>query len=445
LNKSLLAALLAMACLGLASCGGGYSSSSGSSGGGTGANGLPPSGLKFRAFVSNPVQTTIVGNVPVLNIVDARLDEFTRFDSSVSLSGAITQPQRMVLSPNRTLTLVFSPADKAIAVIDNATEAPNTGTASATSQSTIKLAGLTESIVLAPVATLGYAAVPAAPITGQSLGAVQIFDYSAGTLNATVPVPAAHYIAESPDGNHLLVFSDNSNSATLVATSLIGTSPDPTTSIPGFDHPVGGIFLDNSNAIVFNCGAECGGTAASVALVDIQAGAVTATIPVRAATMGLLSGSNTLYVAGTPPGTACGGTTQAQTCGTLDVVNLLTKTATQAPNTITDGYHNLMQMGANGQLFIGARGCTNLNAANNAQGEVRGCLSIYNTQTSAVTVPPAQGNVTGIQPITGRTVVYVCQNGALQIYDTATDALQTKQVSVVGQAFDVVLVDIPSN
>jgi hypothetical protein len=102
-------------------------------------------------------------------------------------------------------------------------------------------------------------------------------------------------------------------------------------------------------------------------------------------------------------------------------------------------------MGANGQVFIGARGCTNLTASNNAQGEVRGCLSIYNTQTSAVTVPPAQGNVTGIQPITGRTVVYVCQNGALQIYDTSTDALQATQVSVVGQAFDVLLVDAPSN
>lgn len=444
MNKSLLAALLVMACLGLASCNS-YSNPGGSSGGGTGSNGLPPSGLKFRAFVSNPVQTTAVGNVAVLNIVDARLDEFTRFDATVSLLGTVTEPQRMLLSPNRTLTIVFSPADKAIAVVNNATEAVNTGTAATAVQGTIKLGGLTDSIVLAPIATLGYAAVPTAAVTGQSSGAVQVFDYSAGTLNATVPVPAAHYLAESPDGNHLLVFSDNSNSATLIATSLIGTSPDPTTSIPGFDHPVGGIFLDNSNAVVFNCGPECGGTAASVAVVNIQTGAVTATIPVRGATTGLLSGSNTLYVAGTPPGTGCGSGTQAQSCGTLDVVNLLTNTSTQAPNAITDGYHNLMQMGANGQLFIGARGCTNLTASNNSQGEVRGCLSIYNTSTSAVTVPPAQGNVTGIEPITGRAVVYVCQNGALQIYDTSTDALQATQVSIVGQAFDVLLVDVPSN
>lgn len=443
MNKSLLAALLAMACLGFASCSS-YSNPS-ATGGGTSANGLPPSGLKFRAFVSNPVQTTGIGNVPVLNIVDARLDEFTQFDATVSLAGSIADPQRMALSPNRTLTLVSSPADKSIAIVDNATEAMNTGTAANSTQGTIKLAGATDSFVLAPVATLGYAAIPTAPITGQSSGAVQVFDYSAGTLNATVPVAAAHYLAESPDGNHLLVFSDNSNSATVIATSLIGTSPDPTTSIPGFDHPVGGIFLDNSNAVVFNCGAECGGTAASVALVNIGIGAVTATIPVRGATAGLLSGSNTLYVVGTPPGTACGSGTQAQTCGTLDVVNLLTKTSTQAPNPITDGYHYLMQMGANGQLFIGARGCTNFTATNNSQGEIRGCLSIYNTQTSAVTVPPAPGNVTGIQPITGRTVVYVCQNGALQIYDTATDALQAKQVVEVGQAFDVLVVDTPSN
>ena len=40
-----------------------------------------------------------------------------------------------------------------------------------------------------------------------------------------------------------------------------------------------------------------------------------------------------------------------------------------------------------------------------------------------------------------RGVVYVCQNGALQIYDTATDKLQTTQVEIIGQAIDVKVVD----
>ncbi len=52
-------------------------------------------------------------------------------------------------------------------------------------------------------------------------------------------------------------------------------------------------------------------------------------------------------------------------------------------------------------------------------------------------IPPAIGDVTGIQPITNRTVVYVVQNGKLQIYDTTTDKLQSTQVDIIGQAVDV--------
>lgn len=440
MKKSFFAIMLFMACVGLISCGSSYSSSS-SSNTSLGDGGSAPSKIAFRVFVSNPVQTLNGVNVPVLNIVDATHDLISAL-GGVPLSGSITDPQRMLLTPNRVSTLVYSPADKAIAVVTNAAETVNTSSSS-TGAATIKLSGLTESIMLAPLGTLGYAAVPTAPVVGQSSGAVQVFDYSAQAITATVPIPAAHFLAETPDGTHLLVFSDNSNSVTVVSTPLIGTASNPLTSIAGFDHPVGAIFLSNTTAAVFNCGAECGGTAASVALVNILTGTVTATIPVRGATAGFLSGNNTLYVVGTPPGTACGTGTQAQTCGTLDVVNISAQTATPSPNLITDGYHNLLKMGANGQLFIGARTCTNLTATNNSVGEVRGCLSIYNTSTSAVTIPPASGDVTGIQPITGRNVVYLCQNGMLQIYDTTTDALQATQVSIVGQAFDVVLVDTP--
>ena len=52
-------------------------------------------------------------------------------------------------------------------------------------------------------------------------------------------------------------------------------------------------------------------------------------------------------------------------------------------------------------------------------------------------VPPLQGDVTGIQPINRRNVVYVVQNGELSIYDTTTDKLQTTQVDIIGQAVDV--------
>ena len=100
-------------------------------------------------------------------------------------------------------------------------------------------------------------------------------------------------------------------------------------------------------------------------------------------------------------------------------------------------------MGANNRLFIGARTCTNIKAqsSGSSAGEVRGCVSILNTAKSTVVVSPLQGDVTGIQPISRRNVVYVVQDGELGIYDTTTDKLQTTQVDVIGQAVDVKQVD----
>jgi hypothetical protein len=100
-------------------------------------------------------------------------------------------------------------------------------------------------------------------------------------------------------------------------------------------------------------------------------------------------------------------------------------------------------MGANIQLYIGARTCTNINvpASGSSPGEVRGCLSILDTGKSSVVIPPATGDVTGIQAISRRSVVYVVQGGALQIYDTTTNQLQKTQVNIVGQAIAVLQID----
>jgi hypothetical protein len=115
--------------------------------------------------------------------------------------------------------------------------------------------------------------------------------------------------------------------------------------------------------------------------------------------------------------------------------------------TITNGYHDRMQLSQNGQLYIGAHSCANIAIPG---GEVRGCLSIFNTSNPGVVIPANNGDVTGIQQISGRDVVYVVQNGALSIYDTDTNQLQVTpgdtqnnngQVNIVGQLYDVKLVD----
>ena len=406
-----------------------------------GTNGVT-SKLKFRVFVSNPLLPVAGGTAPVLNIVDASKDLLSR--ALVSVQGSSPQPGLMALSPNLRFTMVFSASGNSVVVVDNTTEAiaQTTGSTVSTAVPPITLPGGTESMVIGNDNATGYAAVPTDPVTGQNPGAVEVLNLQNGTIKASIPVPGAHFIVLSPDGNRILVFSDNSDTVTVIATILIGTNRDPRSYITGFDHPVWGVFSGSSTAYVLNCGPQCGGIAAGVSVLAGFPAPGTAmafsgtTIPVSGATMGLLSGT-TLYVAGTPPGTACGSGTAATTCGKLSVIDTGSTTITGSA-IITDGRHDRMGISQNGQLFIGAHDCTNINVLD---GEVRGCLAIFNSSRSTVVVPPQNGDVTGIQPIRYRNVVYVAQNRGLNIYDTTTDKLQTTQVDIVGDAVDVKLVN----
>jgi hypothetical protein len=170
-----------------------------------------------------------------------------------------------------------------------------------------------------------------------------------------------------------------------------------------------------------------------------------ATLPIPGgATVGFLN-NQTLYVAGNAfaPGTntcAGGNTTTATSCGRLTVVDLPSMSITGTA-VITDGYHNRMDLN-NGQLFVGSRLCTNIMPANSGS-EQRGCLSIVNTAANnAVVIPPENGDATGIQSITGRTIMYVCQGGNFYIYDTTTDAIYTvTSIQIFGSVVDVKLID----
>jgi hypothetical protein len=437
LRKTLIALPLSLLlCALLISCGGGYSSS-----------GLPPSGIAFRAFVSNPLRIGPAGGIfPALQIVNATTDIESL--SGVDVTGALPDAGLMVLSPDKKRTLVVSPSSARIAVVDNATEKVATA---------IILPGNTQSLFVWTDNTSAFVAIPSVSVQGQPLGGVGRVNILTGATTANIPVPGAHYLVSSPTGNQILVFSDNSNAVTLLFPGLLPSGTQTNSQVPcsgvpiaacavtGFDRPVWGVFsADGTTAYIFNCGLECGGSS-NASIVALNMGTLVPGTPIQlisgglvgGATTGLLSG-NLLYVAGTPstPSVACGMGTAAATCGVLSVIDTTLSSVTTAV-LIPDGYHNGMQMGANGQLFIGSQTCTNVTSSS----ETRGCLAIYDTVRSAVVVPPINGNVTGIEPIPNRNVVYVCQGGGMQIYDTKTDLLQTTQVNIVGQAIDVLVVD----
>ena len=408
------------------------------------------SGLKFRAFVSNPLHPgTSGGGFPALEIINATRDLVSGF--GVSLSG-LSDAGMMVLSPKKTRTLVISPSSNQIAVVDNASE---------TSSGVLALSGLTESVFVASDDLTAFVAEPSAIVSGQpTAGLIERFDIVNGTKTASIPLAAARFLIPSPSGNQILVLSDGTDTVTMLAPALI-TGGNPLVSVSGsFDKPVWAVFTsDGSTAYVLNCGRQCGGvgvasgcpggasSCTSIMQVDMTQNppAVTGSpLLVSAATMAFLNGTN-LYVAGTSPAqNDCTGAlpaTSSTACGRLTVVDTASFTA-GAPIPITDGYHDHMALGANGQLFIGAHTCTNINVTG-SNPETRGCLTIVGTGSNTIVVPPDNGNVTGIEPVPGRNVVYVCEGGKLRVYDTTTDKLQVKplQPDVIGQPIDVKVVD----
>jgi len=416
-------------------------------------NGPHTTGLKLRALVSQDVSATLVG--AGLIIIDAQKD-VRALVNPLSTSG-IFLPEKMYLADNRSITVAVSNFNAVLGVFNNKTES---------SVGTISLPGPSDSVLLSPDASTGYAAVPTAPIPGGSPGGIIVASLVSTpnpSITATVPVPAVRYMARSGDGSRILAFSDNSDTVTIVPPQSIvpGQGQNtPLTLVPGFDRPIAGFFsTDGSQAWILNCGPECGGVEASVQVLDLIHNVASARVPVPGGvTAGLIS-NQTLYVAGNPqpPNNTCTGpgalTTAATTCGRLSIIDLPTLTVTSPASgfVIQDGYHTLFSLGSNGQLFIGSRTCTNITPpAPPATGEQRGCLFIADTNTLTtgsprLVAPPDNGDVTGLQPITNRTIEYVVEGGELRFYDTTTDKItngaSNNAIDIFGHAVDVKLID----
>jgi len=388
-------------------------------GGGNGTNSTPASGLKNRAFISN----TYSGN---LQIVDTQNDTTSFTAQSTNSAGQIIPGQPVnvpiastvtfeVLSPDDSTTAVYDPGSLTIYFVANSSE---------TVSSDVALANSTGMALFSPDSTKIYVPVPNALVSGARAGLVQAFTVSSATSLANYTVPAARYVAISPTGQYLLVFSDNSDAITMIDTT---TTTVTYVSIPGFARPINAFFTsDNNTAYVLNCGPECGSSnPASVMRLDIPSQTITATVPVGGASVGLLNGT-TLYVAGSPvpPGTT----------STFDAVNISSMTRlTSSSVAIGDGFHTTMALAQNNKLYIGASSCSNTTT---------GCLSVVNVSTNTADPPlPPRGAITSLLAISGRNVVYAIEGGFLNIYDTQTDTLQGTQLTFTGALYGIVQVD----
>jgi hypothetical protein len=403
----------------------------------------PPSGLRHRVLASQGVSsTTVFGG---LDIIDGDYDILRR----LAPLGAGSNPGLMAVSPSRNIAAAFDSGSNTVFAVDTTKEA---------AIGNVHLHGPTASMVVPTASPMGFAAVPTATVNGFSfVGDVEVMNFAGGGLTTAIAVTNAQTVVSNSAATQLLVFSNDSNSLTVLSpgaavppvdTSCLTNPPNAVcTIVPGFDRPVYAI-INGNTAYILNCGPQCGGVQASVMVFDLTSLTITNTIPVDAATWALLNGT-TLYVAGTSPtNNACTGQTTAATiCGRLDLVDLTSGTVTGSA-VITDGYHWRMDLTTNGQLFIGSHDCTNIGNVNNPTGEVRGCLSIYRTYDNSVFIAPDNGDVNGFQGFNSRLVEYVAEGGALRVYEIPqdilyinTDLLPEGTIEITGYVGDVKAID----
>jgi len=389
--------------------------------GGGGSSTTPASGLSERVFV-----TSQNGPTP-LDIVDASKDQFTA--STVTLGGS--SPALMVPGANNT-TLVFNAGNNGISVVDNIKEAVVTmlGTTDCTAGTVsceLQLPGPTESMAESSDAKFIYAAIPTTSQVAYvdlTVNPFKINSVPATAGNCTTGtncVPGAHRLVLSHSNAKLLVFNELlSNQFEVINTS--DKTVQTVTSTTSLDHPIFGVFSsDDSKAYILNCGAECGGKQASVAVLDMTALTLGQMVNVDAATIATSDSSN-LYVAGSDPASPGAGS------ATILPIPALTG-AKQIK--IGDGFHQVVSL-FQSKFIVGARTCTT------------GCLSIVDPAAGTAIVDSPKGDVTCIAPITPRSVFYDTEGGELHVYDVSNGNEHlnngTLVLDVVGKATGVLYV-----
>lgn len=381
-----------------------------------------PTGLKKRVLLSNTAAGTVT-------VIDAQKDQV-----STKILAA-NSPTKLLTAAGTTIAM--SNAISLITVIDDPTE---------TVTFPSPIGDQPFDIAISPDGKNAWAAM-------RNFGFVQSVDTTTGVARPVLRIGNARRLVMSPKGTKLLVFPDPQgqvppNTHTFFVVDTATSAVQVVTDVVNLDQPFTAVFNGSeTQAFILNCGAECGGTNASVTFADFTNPTATFApilpISVPGATVGLINGTN-LYVAGTPPQPPSVAGCPISRCGVLSVINTSALAAgTFVP--ITDGDHEKMAF-ANNRVYVGASRCTV--EPGTAANTMRGCLSIFNTGTSAAVFPSESSfrqnfDVTGFQPISGRNIIYIVQGAELDIFDTNTDALASgvTQIDVIGQAFDVVQID----
>jgi hypothetical protein len=436
----------------------------------------PPSQLAERVMIS----VTANGSSGSLQIVDALRDIRSNVENtkpSFSISGyGSGYPVTILNFPAETRGYVYSTSDGSLTNVNYSTEA------SAGSVGTFQ-------------SGVGAVAVPQtfSHFYGaeESLGVLEVADtLNGGTYALNLPnvfqvaVNTGDTVALAMVRNSNLlyrVFKLNSQQFPTSAAAIAATGSEDcepallpiycVVPVPGtYDNPSGVSFsLDGTTAYVLNCGPECGGTTASITLLQqgplnintipsspVQPNPQIANVPVPGGVTDVLSNGTTLYIAGQqkqPDGLFA---------GFLSTMNLATNTIT-GKYSISDGTHAKMLFADNNTLWIGSQYCATGERAK--LGQNYNCLTMVvlggatlspqivpnvtpGSPTAVVPYPNENnnqyyyGSLTGLCWVEGYNKVYTAYGGQVHIFSTVDGSeIDNEYVTVQGTALDVAYMD----
>ena len=437
---------------------------------------IPPSLLAERVMIG----VTANGSSGSLQIVDALRDIRSNIENTIpgfAISGYSSgSPAYIFNFPSEVRGYVYSTSDGSLTNINYSTES-STGSVG-TFQTGVG------SISIPTAFTRFYGAEEAA-------GILEVIDNVAGGTYA-LNIPNVYKVAANKGDTVALAMVRNSNvlyrvfklnqnqfptsQAAMTATGSVDCEPTLlpvycAVQVPGtYDHPAGVYYsLDGTTAYVLNCGPECGGTTASVTLLQqgplnnnviptstTQPNPQIANVPVPGGVTAAISDGTTLYLAGQ----------QLQPDGLFEG---FLSTMNQATNTITgkypisDGTHTKMLFADNNTLWVGSQYCAT--GEHQKLGLNYNCLTMVTlggtapkTQivpnvtpgsASAVVPFPNQnddqyyyGNLTGICWVQNFNKIYTAYGGQVHIFSTVDGSeIDNQFVTVQGTALDVAYLD----
>ncbi|WP_158824042.1 hypothetical protein [Granulicella sp. S156] len=343
---------------------------------------IPPSGLLERVLVAY----TPAGGAGSLEILDGLRNlrgNIQNTITSFSISGfSAADPVEILSFPEELTGYVRSYSTGQLTAVDYGTE--KTGTTIGTYGADSPSAGIASNGTIFAVAGGSGA--------GSAYSGILVVE------GINLNLPNVDKVVVNPSGTIILAMVRNSNSlyqvVKLAATAnpvlppkyvdceplllpvycVVQVSDANSANVAGaaFDRPSDAVFsLDGSSIYVLNCGPECGGTTASVTVLQtgalllnysllppsgtspLQSIPVPNPIPVPGGVTHAISDGTTLYLAGQSlQGNGLFG-------GNLSLLNLSTYTLGSTTYNISDGTHTKMLFADNNTLWIGSQGCAN--------------------------------------------------------------------------------------